>query len=146
MAYTASGIPTAAIVDSNRDLIDSRLYWITCESIEEAQYLLAIINSDALREAAKPLMSRGQFGARDLHKHLWKLPIPEYDAGDALHVGISAAGKSAAEGAGREFTRLRDERGDDVSVRIARRELRAWLRASAEGMRVEEVVGELMAQ
>ena len=23
-----------------------------------------------------PLMSKGQFGARDLHKHLWKLPIP----------------------------------------------------------------------
>ena len=26
-------------------------------------------------------MPKGQFGARHLHKHLWKLPIPEFDPG-----------------------------------------------------------------
>ena len=30
-------------------------------------------------------MAKGQFGARDLQKQLWKLPIPEYDATEALH-------------------------------------------------------------
>ena len=80
-----------------------------------------------------------------MHKHLWKLPIPEYDDGNALHTDISDAGKSAADGAARELARLRQERGNDVGVRIARRELRKWLRTSEEGRHVEEAVGELLA-
>ena len=80
----------------------------------------------------------------DLHKHLWKLPIPEFASDDELHSEISSAGAAAADGAARELARLRQERGNDVSVRIARRELRAWLRSSDEGQRVEEAVEELL--
>ncbi|MCY3638535.1 MAG: hypothetical protein OXG80_05495, partial [Chloroflexi bacterium] len=144
--YTDAGIPTAALADNTDALVDSTLYWVTCNDSEEAYYLLAIINSDGLYEAVMPLMPKGQFGARHLHKHLWKLPIPEYDGDNALHTEISDAGKSAADGAARELARLRQERGDDVSVRIARRELRAWLRSSDEGKRVEVVVGKLLAR
>ena len=131
---------------ANDAIVDYKLFWVTCKSIEEANYLLAVINSDILHEAAKPLMSKGQFGARDLQKHLWKLPIPEYDADSALHADISDAGKAATEGAARELARVRGERGEDVSVTIARRELRKWLRSSGEGRRVEEVVAELLTR
>ena len=79
-------------------LVDSKLYWVTCKNLKEANYLLAIINSDALYEAAQPLMSKGQFGSRDLHKHLWKLPIPEFDPKQKLHVAIAKAGERAAAG------------------------------------------------
>ena len=144
--YSSSGFPTAAMLEGNTALSDSTLYWIDCKSSDEAHYLLAIINSDALKDAVNPFMARGQFGARHLQKHLWKLPIPEYDGSDALHASISAAGRSAAEGAARELARLRDERGEDISVRIARRELRAWLRSSEEGKHVEEAVAKLLAQ
>ena len=41
-------------------------------------------------------MSKGQFGARDLQKHLWKLPIPEFDPSQELHVTIAEAGATAA--------------------------------------------------
>ena len=146
VVYTKSGIPTAALSPDNDALIDHTLFWIACKSVAKANYLLAVINSDALYEAVQPLMPKGQFGARHLQKHLWKLPIPEYDGGNALHAGISAAGKSAAQGAARELATLRQERGNDVSVRIARRELRAWLRSSEEGKRVEEAVGKLLAR
>ena len=88
-------------------------------------------------------MPKGQFGARDLHKHLWKLPIPEFDPGDPLHAEVSAAGEAAAEGAARQLARLREER-DRVTVTIARRELRKWLRASPEGQAVEDAVGRLL--
>ena len=145
LVYTKSGTPTAAIIDNRDIIVDHLLYWITCKSIEEAHYLLAIINSDVLHNAAKPLMSKGQFGARDLHKHLWKLPIPEYDADNPLHADASDAGKAAAAGAARQLAQARAERGNAVSVTIARRELRKWLRSSQEGQRVEEVVGELLA-
>ena len=89
-------------------------------------------------------MSKGQFGARDLQKHLWKLPIPEFDAGVELHAEIAAAGEAAAAGAAGRLAALREERGADVGVTIVRRELRKWLRASAEGRAVEEAVGRLL--
>ena len=89
VVYTKSGEPTAALLDDDMAIVDHLLYWVACKDAQEAYYLLAIINSDALREAVRPLMSKGQFGARDLHKHLWKLPIPEFDPGDPLHVAIS---------------------------------------------------------
>ena len=74
-------------------------------------------------------MSKGQFGARHLQKHLWKLPIPEFDPANGLHVEVSQAGRAAADGAAQRLAQLRQER-DRVTVTIARRELRQWLRES----------------
>ena len=141
---TEAGQPTAALVWDNSAIIDSTLYWITCKDFQEANYLLAIINSDALYEAAQPLMSKGQFGARHLHKHLWKLPIPEFDLKQKLHVAIAKAGERAATRAAQKLAEVRKERGDKFGVTIARRELRRWLRSSAEGKAVEAAVGQLL--
>ena len=142
--YNQSGTPTAAILEDNEALVDYTLYWIPCKGEREAYFVLAIINSDALYEAVKPMMAKGQFGARDLQKHLWKLPIPEFDADDPLHVEISEAGRAAATGAAQRLAELRAQRGDNVSVTIARRELRAWLRTSPEGVAVEGAVGRVL--
>ena len=144
VVYVAAGQPTAALMTSDSGLVDERLYWVTCKDIQEANYLLAIINSDALYEAVTPLMSKGQFGARDLHKQLWKLPIPEYDNSDPLHREIAEAGAAAALGAAARLAKLWESRGASVSVTIARRELRAWLRAGPEGAAAEGVVGRLL--
>ena len=144
VVYTRSGVPTATLLQDDHALVDVTLYWITCKDIQEASYLLAVVNSNALYAAATQFMSKGQFGARDLHKHLWKLPIPEYDAANPLHVTLAEAGAATAAGAARELARLRADRGNDVSFRIARRELRQWLRQSAEGAAVEAAVGQLL--
>ena len=96
VVYTSAGEPTAAIIADRDTIIDYKLFWITCKDMQEAHYLLAIINSRTLYEAAQPLMSKGQFGARDLQKHLWKLPIPEYDETNRLHQKIAMAGQAAA--------------------------------------------------
>ena len=143
VVYARSGVPTAALITDDNTLVDTTLYWITCQSVQEGHYLLALINSDTLYAAVTPLMAKGQFGARHSHKQLWKLPIPEYDGTEALHGEIAAAGEAAAAGAARELARLR-ERRDRVTVTIARRELRRWLRESAEGARVEAAVGRLL--
>ena len=144
VAYNQSGAPTAALIQGNESLVDYTLFWITCCDIQEANYLLAIINSQALYEAVASLMPKGQFGARHLEKHLWKLPIPEFDAEDSLHAVVSEAGRVAAEGAAERLARLRQDRGE-VTVTIARREIRKWLRESDEGKAVEEAVGALSA-
>ncbi len=144
VVYTKSGAPTAALLQDDNAVLDHKLFWITCKDVQEANYLLAIINSDALYKAVTPLMPKGQFGARDLQKHLWKLPIPAFDRSNELHVAISKAGKAAASGAARQLAQLRADRGYGVSVTIARRELRKWLRASPEGAAVEANVKKLL--
>ena len=145
LVYTSAGQPTAALIDDNHILVDYKLFWIACKDTLEANYLLAIINSDALYESATPFMSKGQFGARDLQKHLWKLPIPEYDPGSQLHMEIAQAGASATTGAAAQLAALRTARGDRLTSTIARREIRKWLHDSDEGKAVESAVARLLA-
>ena len=144
IVYAGSGRATAAILHDDKTLVDGKLFWVTCRNMQEAHYLVAIINSDALYQAVQPLMTRGQFGPRDLQKHLWRLPIPEFDAHDPLHAAISDSGAAATLGAQARLLALQSERGPTVSWRIARRELRAWLTASPEGKAVEEQVETLL--
>ena len=84
-------------------------------------------------------MSRGLWGARDLHKHLWNLAIPRFDADDQLHLAVAAAGEAAANGTGEL---LPDS--DGLTGPAARRLLRQWLADAPEGREVERVVGELL--
>ena len=143
--YNQSGLPTATLIHDDNAIVDYTLYWIACKDEREAHYLLAIINSQTLYEAVKQFMAKGQFGARHLQKHLWKLPIPEFDDGDPQHVAISDAGRAAAEGAAERLSQLRRER-DRVTVTVARREIRKWLADSERGRAVETLVGELLSQ
>ena len=143
VVYSSSGEPTAALVANDNCLVDYTLFWLTCADGYEANYLLAIINSNVLYGAVSSLMPKGLFGARHVQKHLWKLSIPEFDAANPLHLAISKAGESAATGAAKQLERLRQDR-PKLTVTIARRELRKWLRASTEGKAVEERVGELL--
>ena len=144
LLYAASGVPTAALVLDDEALADYTLFWMTCKDLQEANYLLAIINSETLYKALEPLMPKGLFGARHVQKHLWRLPIPEFDPKQRLHARIAKAGATAAAAAAKQLEQLREERGDKLTVTIARRELRKWLRASKEGKAVETAVGELL--
>ena len=145
VVYTTSGQSTAAIIEDLAAIVDTSLYWASCQDHQEAQYLLAIINSRILYETAKPLMAKGQFGARHLHKHLWKLSIPAYEATNTLHQKIAQAGQAAAHGADEQVQKLYKERGDTVSTSVVRRELHKWLVQSDEGKQVETLVKRLLA-
>ena len=81
---------------------------------------------------------------RRVAARLGKVPIPEFDAGNPLHREVAEAGAAAALGASGRLAELRSQRGEGLTVTIARRELRAWLRGSAEGAAVEGVVGALL--
>ena len=120
VVYNQSGAPTASLVTDDTAMVDYTLYWLTCTTVEEACYLTAIINSSRLYERLRPLMPKGQFGARHVQTHLWRLPIPEFDAGESLHVSIADAGRQAADGVERELENLR-QRYPKLTVTIARR-------------------------
>ena len=97
VAYTTQGEPTAAIIKDKYSVLDHKLFQTICQSEEEAHYVLAIINSNALTTAAETFMTKGLYGARDFHKHGWKLPIPRYDATEPLHLQLSELGASAEQ-------------------------------------------------
>ena len=147
LIYTSSGRPTAAVLDDPDPLIYNTLFWIECLSIEEADYLSAIINSETLEQAVKPLMAKGQFGPRHLQKHLWRLPIPEYDDTDPTHTELASLGGDLRIKAAEEWSVIRDIRiakDKPVSVTVARRELRKWLTTTPEKLRVETLVHQLL--
>ena len=144
LVYTSSGQPTAAMLHDDDAFVENVLFWIGCKDIHEANYLLAIINSDTLYGAVQPLMAKGQFGARHLHKQLWKLPIPEFDLANSLHQEVARAGAAAASAASERLASLRAERGERLTVTIARRELRKWLRNSDVGAAVETAAKQLL--
>ncbi len=145
LMYTTAGQPTAALLDQS-DFVTERLYWISCKTKDEAHYLLAIINSETLATAANQFTTPNWAGnTRDLHKHLWKLPIPEFDPAQELHATIAEAGATAAAAAAKKLAELRRQEDDKPTVTVARRELRTWLRVSPEGRAVETAVSRLLA-
>ena len=145
LLYGTSGRPTASVLDDPDPLIDTTLYQVRCHAREEGDYLAAVLNSNALRDAVEPYMPRGQFGARHVHKHPWRLAIPEYDGGDGLHRELAEAGAEAAREASARLDALRQSREGAVDDTLARRELRRWLEASPLGERIETLAARLLA-
>ena len=148
IAYTTQGEPTAAIIKDNYSVLDHKLFQTVCQSEEEAHYVLAIINSNALSTAAEMFMTKGLYGARDFHKHGWKLPIPRYDASVALHTRLSELGRAAEQ----ECKALIDNSdiltkpAGNAQSRAARKLLRhEWQPNSATAQAIETAVAELLS-
>jgi hypothetical protein len=97
VVYTKSGMHLAAArIVNRRAVIDHKLYWATVVDDEEASYLCAILNASKITQLVRPLMSYGK-DERDIDKHVWKLPIPEYDRTTALHCELGRLGREAEQ-------------------------------------------------
>ena len=147
IAYTTNGRPTAALIDDNKAILDTKLYQVTCRDLDEAHYLLAIINSDALAKAAKPFCTTNwSKEIKDLHKHLWKLPIPEYDAANESHIQLSCLGRRAAQLAQYQLESLTARSGANrLTADRVRADLRNhWQPESQIAARIETAVAQLL--
>lgn len=138
VVYTASGsTPAAAIVRDNRAIIEHKLYWGEPQTDEEAHYLCAVLGSEAARERIEHLQSRGQWGARDIDKVMFELPIPEFDGAVDLHreladvAGVAETVAAAVDIGGMGFVR-------------ARGKIRTALRADGIAGRIDELVAQLL--
>ena len=148
VAYTTSGQPTGAIARDNRAVVESGLYQTICRSEDEAYYVLAMINSNALAAAAETFMARGLYGARHFHKHGWKLPIPRYDANEPLHVRLSELGKTAEQECAAIISNsdIPTKPAGDAQSRAARRLLRhEWQPNSVVAQDIETAVAQLLS-
>jgi len=96
--YTKAGTRLSACrLLAPATLVDHKAYWATARSAEEAQYLLAILNSAAALAKITDLQPHGQRDKRDFDNLVWTLPIPDYDPAEPLHRDLAeAAGRAEA--------------------------------------------------
>ena len=148
VAYTTQGQPTAAIIKDKQAILDHKLYQTICQSVDEACYLTAVLNSKGLTNAVVEFMTKGLYGARDFHKHGWKLPIPRYDANDPLHVPLSELGMIAEQECATLIANsdIMSKPAGDAQSREARKLLRhEWQPNSEVAQDIEATIAELLS-
>lgn len=94
--YTKAGtLLSAALLDDPSIIIDHKAYWAVARSIEEARFLVAILNSATVLARIIPMQPRGWRDPRDFDNLVWELPIPEFDRRQALHQELADAAVEA---------------------------------------------------
>lgn len=96
VVYNKAGTqPAATIINDDRGIIENGLYWMACRTLEEGQFLCAVLNSETARSRAEQWQAEGQWGKRHFDKAMFNLPIPLFDPKDPLHRELAAAGMHA---------------------------------------------------
>ena len=91
VVYGGSGMYMAASIVSEPDaIIEHQLYWGLMDSLDEARFLTAILNSTVVTMAIRHMQKRGEHNPRHVGKKIFNLPIPLYDANDAAHAQLVA--------------------------------------------------------
>ena len=137
--YSASGtLMAAAVLTDPEPVIEHKLYWAAVQSLSEARYLIAVLNSEAARRRVATLQSRGQWGARDFDKVMWTLPIKEFDSDDPLHTDIAAAGRRA------ESVAAQVPLKEGLYFVTARRQIRTVLAEDGVAGEIDRLVSQLI--
>lgn len=139
VVYNRSGMHVcAAKLRDRRGIVANGLYWAAMRSEEEADYLTAVLNAPSTTELTRPMMSYGK-DERDIHKHVWELPIPTFDANDSVHRRIATLGAKA------ESIVAEHEINATLHFAATRRHIRDHLMSTAVGSELDELVFELLA-
>lgn len=121
-------------------LVEKALYWGPVDSVEEGQYLCAILNSDRFAEAVRPLQARGQHNPRHFDMHIFAVAFPLFDSSAQLHMElVGLAERAEALVASLEFDSTRQ-------FQQARREVREALREEGISAEIDQAVSSLLLQ
>lgn len=139
VVYSASGMYlAAATVTDQTAVIEHKLYWASAASLDEARYLTAVLNSETVTLAVRPLQARGEHNPRDFDKYVWQLPIPIFNPADPLHMELVALAEQAEQvAAGVELPNVRFE--------ALRRRVREALADAGVAAALDNAVGRLLA-
>jgi hypothetical protein len=115
VVYTKAGtILSAALLDDRGAMVDTKAYWSAARDVEEARYLIAVLNSNTVLAHIIPMQPRGWRDPRDFDNLVWELAIPEFDRRIGLHLELAEAAVEAERIAamvplreGAHFTRQR---------------------------------------
>ena len=138
VVYNKSGMHIcAAKLRNKKALLTTGLYWAPLISEQEADYLCAILNAPITTELARPLMSYGK-DERDIHKHVWELPIQQFDPHNAVHQRIATLGATLEKLAS---TFKIDEK---LHFAATRRHIRDFTMDTAEGQELNGLVSDML--
>ncbi|MGH7641959.1 MAG: N-6 DNA methylase [Candidatus Dormibacteria bacterium] len=141
VVYTKAGSTlAAATVSDPRVVIDCSLYWASVESVEEARYLTAVLNSRVLTELVHPYQAVGAFGPRHFDKYVWQMPIPRFDPNRLEHKHLSDLA-AKAEGVAAQVGLARRTR-----FQAARRAIRIELDKAGIASQLDAAVTKLIAE
>ena len=143
----ASGtLPAAAVLSEQEAVLEHALYW-AATGMREAQYLTAVLNSEAARSRVAAMQARGQWGARHFDKLMFELPIPLFNVNDPLHQDLAAAAKRAAHvAAAVPLVRNAKARNQETMHFVtARKHIRTPLHDDGIAQEIEDLVASLLA-
>lgn len=137
--YTKAGTRLSACwIEDDDVIVDHMAYWSAANSLEEAAYVAAIVNTTIVLDRVRDLQPVGQRDPRHFDNLVWTLPIPEFDAREALHADLAAAALHAAGVAAQaEFP-------DDAHFTTKRRLIRQALEADGVAETIERLVDALL--
>lgn len=96
VVYTKSGQHLAACrISDPTAVIDQSLYWAPADTVHEARYLAAILNSRMVAKAVEGLQSRGQHNPRHFASQVFGLAFPVFRDDDEIHLRLSRLGERA---------------------------------------------------
>jgi SAM-dependent methyltransferase len=135
LLYSASGMYLAAAVVSDASIVEHSLYWGTCNTMAEARYLEAVLNSDELTKRIRPLQARGEHNPRHYDKYVWQVPIPIFDEDNKRHQELARLAEEAERiattvelPAGRRFEALRRYVREAVTASDVGREIESTVK------------------
>jgi len=77
-------------------LTDYVTYYLETSNPNEAYYLSAIFNAPKIDALIKPMQARGLWGPRHICKKALELPIPQFDAKNAVHQRLAKSGRECS--------------------------------------------------
>jgi hypothetical protein len=76
-------------------VVDQTLYWMVVNNLDQADYLVGLINSARLAETIRPFQPVGMNGPRHVHE-LPLAVIPTWDPSDARHINVVSMTRALA--------------------------------------------------
>jgi hypothetical protein len=137
--YTKSGTRLSACwLEDDDVVIDQQAQWATANSLEEAAYVSAVLNTQTVLDRVRDLQPVGQRDPRHFNNLVWTLPIPEFDRNDAVHIDLAAAAFTAARVAAQVVLQ------DGAHFTSQRRAIREALEADGVAETIERLVDALL--
>ena len=127
-SFMASGIEIKPV----GFVTDVKSWFYETNSVKEAHYICAVLNSMIINARIKPLQPRGLFGARAIHRRPFLFPIPKFEPQQRMHVELAEISAACHERVGKMLS--------------ARNNVRNHIRKALakEVSRIDELVGKLM--
>jgi len=120
---------------------DDTILHFDVSDLDEAMFVVAMLNAPIVDSLIKPMQSRGQWGERHIQKKVLELPLPKFDPNNKKHMELVALTKQAHAKAQKTIRNLEDKYASIGKIRsIIKAEL------SEEILQIDKTVRELIIQ